>query len=166
MKHKNRKIRMTQMSHAIPWLQPGGSSQSREQQFRAQRLPPARCRRWRGERERSAPGQPVGPGCPGGYCAAVSRQPRGGTCPQPLERARKRRGAASGAAAAARAKMATPGVGCAMRKGSSRAARRERGGKPHRGTRRAAEGRAALGPGVGESGPDPLKMPFVIDWAW
>lgn len=42
------------------------------------------------------------------------------------------------------------GVGCAMRGGLiPRAARWERGSKPHRGTRGAAQGRAALGPAVG-----------------
>ncbi|XP_054372878.1 collagen alpha-2(I) chain-like [Molothrus ater] len=41
----------------------------------------------------------------------------------------------------------------------------ERGSRPHRETRGEAGERAALGPGVGESGSDPLKTPFVMDWA-
>lgn len=106
MKHKNRKIRMTQMSHVSPWLQqPRGSSHSREQQIWAERFPPARCHRWRGRTESSARGQRVGPGCSGGRSA----EPWG-----PLRSRWRQRGSGEGRRAGlrrrrgrVRAKMAT-----------------------------------------------------------
>lgn len=137
LKHKNRKIRMTQMSHVIPWLQqPGGSSQSCEQQFRAQRFPlPARCRRWRGESaepggsrwDRAARGCSAEPGhaSPGAGPVRSRWRQRGSG---------GERGCGSGEGECGlKWPRRAAGVGCAMRAGQNRTGergQRQRGGQP------------------------------------